>query len=711
MFRAVVLLINIVIHIITYPIDVLNHYIGSAIKYFEVGYKKPTEKQLRAHMISTVIDGILSNKDSALGERAVKRLKYIAIILLELVSFITTTIGLTIIASDISPAVAIIWAFVIQALAGVLSTSRGRRNVIILTICLIVSISSDYVCYINAVFPYDQYLESQYVNFKTSYDLAWEKAMSKVKQYESSEETIEIAFDTVEQTLSLLETTYTEESISKLQTALNELKSNFGTTKPYIDNFIGYESVTNPLTGEFEKKNKYEQLENPEYERLKSEIKDLEEKITKVEQCRRHTVQIRKDFDSLNAEAGGNAEDKLKSLIENITVVNNDNALEQVNSIDISILQDEFATLSGKLLNIEKNINQLLSNEDIGVAAIEEYNLSEMKGSNNTYQKLCELELPDFQKIRSELESDTSSFYDKAIFWFSKIVDSDFVTNTVDLKKYIQELTNRYYEDIISATASLTNDPELYALIYENGDFENIKNEAVPLETTYKQTVYQDALSRGINYLIHPNGNEIEIYSRVIYAFLADGLVLLIGYTLKRRKTSIFRIQSYRDLTNEEPRLISEAFYNLAAHPINNNEQYSVSNLIEHLEKFIGYFEVQPYFKDKNLHKTYSLVCLSDNINELNTGYKEFVNLLVTLRYIKPISEEQYNYFVKYKMNKACKSKGLEPFKSNTDETKYCYLMTEGCALYLAEKLNDLYQHQESDQEYEKFEKENHSEK
>lgn len=133
-FNALVDFIHSIIRLLVYPVKRLNHYTEYINEYADKNSKKPTEKHIKSRMISTIIDGIFANKDSALGNSSVVKLKYLAIILLEIVSFITTTIGLTIVAGDVSPAIAIIWALVIQGLAGTLSASRGRRNAIILSI-------------------------------------------------------------------------------------------------------------------------------------------------------------------------------------------------------------------------------------------------------------------------------------------------------------------------------------------------------------------------------------------------------------------------------------------------------------------------------------------------------------------------------------------------------------------------------------------------
>lgn len=695
-FNALVDFIHSIIRLLVYPVKRLNHYTEYINEYADKNSKKPTEKHIKSRMISTIIDGIFANKDSALGNSSVVKLKYLAIFLLEIVSFITTTIGLTIVAGDISPAIAIIWALVIQGLAGTLSASRGRRNAIILTICLLVSITSDYVCYINAVFPYDKYLEEQYVTYKSSYDIALEKAISLLREFESSDEIVEGAFYNTERVLSSLETMYSSDNISIVKEDIAQLKQRLKSTDATITKRVSQSTITDTDTSQIEKSEEYVVVENPEYKQLVVEISALEEKLEKMSRIYNTAVQIRKDFSNINNLANGNAEEMLKQLMKQANDINNSDETVLDNTGNN---QENLQVLSGRLSEIQKIINQLIVNEGLQITPIEEYDFSKISLDNDTFRILSNLKLPEFSTVRSELESETSSFFDAAISGFSKIVDSDFVTNTVDLRNYIRDLTTEYHEQFLSATTSLNDDQELYNLLYGNQDITEDTSEILCLQKCYKAVTYQDALSRALSFLIDPKGKAVEIYSRVAYALLADGLVLLIGWTLKRRKTSIYRIHSYRDLTNEEPRLISEAFYNLAAQPIDGKDAYSVENLIAHIEKFLSYFMVQPYVRDKNLDKNYSMVCDSTKIDILNNEYKELVNLLFTLRCIKPISKNKYDYFVNYKMSKFIGESDKNfcadiPFE-NSD--KYCYLMTEGCSLYLSEKLNDLYQHKEND--------------
>ncbi len=680
-----------IMRIIEFPVWIIDNLVTLMWRKFQKNIQKPkepTEKQIRQKMVANIIDGIVANKNSVFSTSAINRLKWWCIALLEIASAITTTIGMTIIAADISPAIAIIWAFVIQGLAGSLSGFRGKWNNIILAICMIFSIASDYVCYVNAVFPYDYYIESVYTDFKTSYDPAWEKAMSIVQVYESPEERINTAFNNVDSRLELLKQIYNDQEVAKIQTDIENKQSEIENVKPlvtqsqsrggYVDNQGNWHSENTTSSSQSDNYSEKEYLRKQK-EELESKKNIIQEGIIKL-----NSIELA--YSQLKSSEDANVKDTAKRLFK-----------QQDNQQNTS--SNEFARFSGEFYRIQEEINGLLSQSNN--ATINVVDLSDTKRANENYNIISELKLPNFSEIRKEVTNENNTFFDIIFDWGATIIDSEFATNAVDMKKKAEFLTNDYYEKFIEATADLvTQDSDLNRLIYGNND---IKNTDIPsLKTAYSNVQYQDALSKAFTYLKEPS---IETYSRVLYACLADGLVLLIGFSLRRRRTSIYRIHNRRDLVNDESRLISEAFYNLSARPIRSRntiyEAYKISTLLFHLNQFISCFEPEPFMSDANLNMSYSLVCKKEGtIKYLNREYKELIGLLVTLKYIKPISVEQYNFFVKYKRNKASiDSKNIENALPNLDGKceEYYYLMTEGFSLYFSEKINDLYQHKESD--------------
>ena len=151
-FMAVVAVFRSAIRLCACPIQWLDSMIEAGRRFLQPEFrrlKEPTKRQVYSEMTASVIDGILENKNSAAGSRNIKQVKYLCIVLLEIASGITTAIGMTIVASDITPIIAIIWSIVIQGLAGMLSGVRGRLNAVILAVCMVFSVASDYVCYIN----------------------------------------------------------------------------------------------------------------------------------------------------------------------------------------------------------------------------------------------------------------------------------------------------------------------------------------------------------------------------------------------------------------------------------------------------------------------------------------------------------------------------------------------------------------------------------
>jgi len=325
-----------------------------------------------------------------------------------------------------------------------------------------------------------------------------------------------------------------------------------------------------------------------------------------------------------------------------------------------------------------------------------------LRAKNETYAQISLLQLDGVNELVSETSSHPLEWL---LDGFATIIDSDFVANSIGLKKSAeQESATKVAEllDVCQKSPTLLNDTEL-------------KQKIKDLSDKKQSTEYKDALARALTFLIEPpEGKAAEIYSRLFYAFLADGLVLLIGYSLRRKKTSIYLAKNRRDLTNEEPRLIQEVLYNLAARKpelrLSNGKivkSYTVENLIYFLNDFFSYFSVESYVKDTKLNVMFSLV--SKNVVMLDKNYKELINLLQALNFIKPLSKEQYGFLTHYNRHKAIlRREEIEEqlskiSKQSTENREYYYLMTTGCTLYFSEIINDLFAHIENDQIFEEL--------
>lgn len=694
-YETLVALVRVVIRILTYPVVWLDLLIENIRQYAVKNHtkpKEPTSKQIRSRMIAVTLDAILENKNSVLGGRALKRWKMWAIALLEIASFITTAIGMTIVASDISPAIAIIWALVIQGLAGSLSGVRGKWNNIILAVCLVFSITSDYVCYVNAVFPYDSYIESQYIDFKTSYDLARERALELVDNDVLSDESIDIVYESIDSTMSLLKGKYNSSKLTEKQDELENVKDRLEEVDATISEMTGHETSIDLNTNVSTESTEYSSpINNPEYQKLTSEKDALVSEISQMEHIIAVLDKIDGDIKNMSDDSGTPWQERIKDLIGKLSNSNTSEA-------DLIEARNQYSALSRQVLDAEKAINNLIQSEEIKIGTITEYDLANMKKSDTSYTQLQNLELPYFEELRETVYKENSSVFDKFFENAATFIDSEFAVNAVDLKKVAEQKMEQVYTKFLEVSAGLANeDEELRGLIYGPASEDD---SVIPLVIAKQNAKYQDALSKALSYL-KPGKNVIETYSRVVYACLADGLVLLIGFSMRRKRTSIYRVSNRRDLTNEEPRLISEAFYNLAARPLEGDESstYKIETLLAHLTEFISYFEPAPFIRDANLDKNYSLVCNAENVKKVNSEYKELIGLLKSLGYVKNISVKQYKFFEEYKLNKAAMdgNKIVESLPNlNEKDTEYCYLMTEGFALYFSEKMHDLYQNIET---------------
>jgi hypothetical protein len=337
-------------------------------------------------------------------------------------------------------------------------------------------------------------------------------------------------------------------------------------------------------------------------------------------------------------------------------------------------LSEEFSVLSGQLSLVIQTINNLISAESLSVALLAENSLSDIRLGFTNYNVLNKLALPEFSDIRDSVAQENQSVFDKLFKGFAVVIDSDFIAGTVDLKKKTEVLTNERYEQFIQETARLVlEDEQLRILISGNGTpAEGIDTAAVPLDTAKANLAYQDALSKALDHLFSQEGKNSEVYSRLFFAMLADGLVLLIGFSLRKKRMSAYRIKNHRDLTKEEPQLIKEALYNMSAKASEENQlkAYRVETLLWYLNDFISCFEVEPHMQNADLNESFSLVCKDAfKRQKLDNDYKELICVLQALKYIKPLGNEQ----------------------------DARYFMTTGFSLYFSEIANGLYEHVEND--------------
>jgi len=364
-----------------------------------------------------------------------------------------------------------------------------------------------------------------------------------------------------------------------------------------------------------------------------------------------------------------------------------------------------FQFSAGNLLRFKQSLNNLLSNEkDLTFDVLD---LSAMQRGNANYNNLISLKMSDFSDIRDSVQKSNQSIFNWLIDKFAVIIYSKFISSSVNLKRAAEQETTQKYEQFMKETAGLLSDNTLKILIYgsETEDSTSASNSIIPLNEAKNNLEFKDALSKALNYLFMPDGKYAETYSRLFYALLGDGLVLLLGFSLRRKNTAIYRIKNRRDLTNEEPRLIKEALYNLSAREAPAATEfkiYSIENLLYFLNDFISCFEIESYMQDAKLDMSFSLVCTDkDAQKKLNSNYRELIYTLQALKYIKPLSTDQYEFFTRYKRNKAVTNSEnvVSQIHALPDDCiEYHYLMTTGFALYFSEIVNDLFENIENRQ-------------
>jgi hypothetical protein len=366
-------------------------------------------------------------------------------------------------------------------------------------------------------------------------------------------------------------------------------------------------------------------------------------------------------------------------------------------------LIDEFTGISSSLEGIANRINGVIDDAGLGITGvprIDETTLSDIKLKSSATNALDQLKLIDFSEIKANAEkaaTGSGKVFRRLLGWFARFVESDFIASTINLRK-------------IAEREMLDKHIALKELIQKSEDFPEDKA-CSDAAGNLALVEIQEPLARAVSLLfgMRKSGKVAEVGSRLFYAFLADGLVLLIGFSLRRKKTTIFRTKKRQDLNNDEPRLIAEALYNLAARKPESQvsgepeiKTYDVENLLCHINDFLSHFEIQSFMKDPNLNVMFSLVCKDTSV--IDKKYLELVVVLKALNFIKPLSKEQYVFFTRYKRQKALMEESAvkklldDSMLKDADSEEAYYLMTSGCALYFSEIINDLLEHVENDE-------------
>jgi hypothetical protein len=397
----------------------------------------PSIRAARAKMINVLIKGFVSNSNSALGVRNINRIKGWAIVLLEITSGITTCIGMIIVASDISPIIAILWALVIQGLAGALSVYRKGWNAAILAVCLIFSVASDYVCYVNAVLPYDSYLESEYNSFKESYDFAWNHALGLVQKYDEPNTKIDAIFRSISDNISSL--SIYSASLLKLEMANNEqLKDELEKIQPQIRTQTN-SSTTYTEDGATHTSNNTASGSNPSYTLKEADIKISDQEIDALNREILRLEQLEAEFNMLNAE-------EIKSLIANFQ------------------FESDLSFFDNQLLQVQQELNILL--QRAGREPLALLSLPDLRHGNVAFQELLAIKLPSFDELRTQTASENTIF-DVLFESLATLIDSEFAINATDLREIAASHTSNYYHQFI-AVVSNADDTELQLLIYDN---------------------------------------------------------------------------------------------------------------------------------------------------------------------------------------------------------------------------------------------------
>jgi hypothetical protein len=679
-------------------------------------------KELKYKIVTDVINAVFANKNSLLSERTINRVKKWFIVLLSIASGITTCIGLIIVVSDVSPLIAIILGFVIQAGESIFTASKGRISKVLLVICFILSVSSDYVCYINTVFPYDEYLQTRYESFERPYKVALGEAIESTKKYENAESKIEIEIKNTYNLIGALERTFADKNPSSFEEKVDDEVNKIRSLPSYIN---GMETKT--ITGTGERKEKDGTIikirEESSSKKPTSERISLDEKISIWENnIKTEREGLRKtvtEFSNRLKEICGN-KNSIVTYTEYATNLFNKIKTPENNEEDFNSFAESLYELQKELNNfLDKNVTISIDSENketkkkiseiSNIQKLTTTDLSEFVKNNEIYNGLIKLqeEFPSFDEIRSNAES--NSALTEPIYWVldnaAKILESDFAMKSSAMQKEAKATTTKYFDDFMDIVSrnGFINELE------KNDEFEKPWKE-LEAEKEKGKFEFKDALSIAFGKLTpaEMKDNVPEVVSRTIYALLADCFILMIGFSMVRKNMIMYRVRNRKDLTGCEPELFENVIYNLFAQKIPEDyKAYEPITLIKHLEDYMDCFETEMNMQDENLDVNFVLVCKDeDKLNRLKESrFKELTQTLISLGYLKSISEEGYNVFTEYKRNKAAINTTDETVTNTTDEKDKSYilpelkgesensyyLMNQGGQFYLREIMNELY--------------------
>ncbi|MDR0919882.1 MAG: hypothetical protein LBM93_11680 [Oscillospiraceae bacterium] len=701
-----------------------KHKIGIQDKQYERDRIKEI-KEIKEKIISDVINVVFQNNNSLLSERAVNKVKKWFIFLLSIASAITTTIGLIIVVSDISPIIAIIFAFVIQAGESVFTASRGRLNKLLLAICFILSVSSDYVCYINAVFPYEDYLQKQYETFATPYKDIVDKAISLTEDDGNSvnaENQIKSEIAKINSLIEILKAKFVDGNPSSFENEVIDRINEIENDPLYIN---GTHTV----------------VDEPSYPVFRTDIEGNQIIVRNVpERSHEEKTDARIAFDTqisnLNS-AKSNREDLHKRVTkfhsDFISFFNNktydyNNYCEyaiglyndtkkptdtEEGSASIEDKKKKFNDFCSSLNLLETELNDFLKREVTisnnnwttttketvktlsGAVEITTNDLSVLVKTRDAYNELIKLqsEFDDFDDIKKNAKSNSSK--SEPIYWIldnaAKLLESDFAM----MASAMQEDAKKETDDNYKESEKIIE--ENFYLFKDNSDIS-----LDDLRKAKQNVEYKDALSVAFGHLTPEGmkGNVPEVISRTIYALLADCFIIMIGFSMIRKNRVMYRVRNRKDLTGCEPELFEMTLYNLLARKHSENyNAYEETTLIKHLEDYMGCFIPETNMQDENLEINFALVCKDDSKIKIieEERFLELTAMLSDLGYLKTISIEQYDVLTEYIRNRAAINTLIEndekvPLEELKGECKKSYyLMNPGGQFYLREIMNELY--------------------
>lgn len=478
-------------------VERLNKHSKDINKKLDEKTRKDSEKK-HAKRITHYLEKLL-NTDNVIGNAsAAKRIKTFAIVLLQMVSFVTTYYGLYQLFSAINPLIPFLLAVVIQIMLTFLCTkisgaSAPKAYRWLLVIFLTISISFSYVGVCYTILTYQNYARDCYIEVSAIMNSNIKDLREKMYDGESPLAQIESAYNEISEVLTSADEQYGEDALEEAEEELREYRSRTIVEKEENPVYITYDSYGNVIT--YGGGNTVIDVSDPDSVPL---IEKKEEDITKIKKINSYINTI---SESLSKTCNKD------TLIETVK-----EQMENPNEFS-----ETFVQMSGDFKSLCNTTRKLAVKTEHSFTV--SFDLEELMNRYRDGEVMKAISImPDFKTVYRDWSKDPDAEI-TTDFWgnFKQSITSlkDYST----LKQILDEQVSDTYRELIEISEKINYPSDSIREAYENYRL------MIPLTYDYS--------------LLNPmNPRFGTALLALIVAIANDGLAVLIGAFLESRKVN-----------------------------------------------------------------------------------------------------------------------------------------------------------------------------